>query len=103
MLRKQAKRILLVMLFMLTFVLAGRVDTNAQTAAPAGVKQVKAGSSSVTVQWDAVMQNDICYYYRISNDSSFNSSISKRNYDERVITSRLEHQQHILARLCRPM
>lgn len=58
MLRKQAKRILLVMLFVLTFVLAGRVDTNAQTAAPAGVKQVKAGSSSVTVQWDAVMQND---------------------------------------------
>ena len=42
MLRKQAKRILLVMLFVLTFVLAGRVDTNAQTAAPAGVKQVKA-------------------------------------------------------------
>lgn len=82
MLRKQAKRILLVMLFVLTFVLAGRVDTNAQTAAPAGVKQVKAGSSSVTVQWDAVMQNDIYYYYRISNDSSFNSSISKRNYDE---------------------
>ena len=28
------------------------------------------------------MQNDIYYYYRISNDSSFNSSISKRNYDE---------------------
>ena len=82
MLRKQAKRILLVMLFVLTFVLAGRVDTNAQTAAPAGVKQVKAGSSSVTVQWDAVMQNDIYYYYRISNDSSFNSSKSKRNYDE---------------------
>ena len=82
MLRKQAKRILLVMLFVLTFVLAGRVDTNAQTAAPAGVKQVKAGSSSVTVQWDAVMQNDIYYYYRISNDSSFNSSKSERNYDE---------------------
>ena len=28
------------MLFALTLVLAGRVDANAQTAAPAGVKQV---------------------------------------------------------------
>ena len=82
MLRKQTKKILFVMLFALTLVLAGRVDANAQTAAPAGVKQVKAGSSSVTVQWDAVMQNDIYYYYRISNDSSFNSSKSERNYDE---------------------
>lgn len=62
MLRKQTKKILVVMLFALTLVLAGRVDANAQTAAPAGVKQVKAGSSSVTVQWNAVMQNDICYY-----------------------------------------
>lgn len=59
MLRKQTKKILVVMLFALTLVLAGRVDANAQTAAPAGVKQVKAGSSSVTVQWNAVMQNDI--------------------------------------------
>ena len=58
MLRKQTKKILFVMLFALTLVLAGRVDANAQTAAPAGVKQVKAGSSSVTVQWNAVMQND---------------------------------------------
>lgn len=82
MLRKQTKKILFVMLFALTLVLAGRVDANAQTAAPAGVKQVKAGNSSVTVQWDAVMQNDIYYYYRISNDSSFNSSKSERNYDE---------------------
>ena len=66
MLRKQTKKILVVMLFALTLVLVGRVDANAQTAAPAGVKQVKAGSSSVTVQWNAVMQNDICYYYRVS-------------------------------------
>lgn len=43
MLRKQTKKILVVMLFALTLVLAGRVDANAQTAAPAGVKQVKAG------------------------------------------------------------
>ena len=50
MLRKQTKKILVVMLFALTLVLAGRVDANAQTAAPAGVKQVKAGSSSVTVE-----------------------------------------------------
>ena len=42
MLRKQTKKILVVMLFALTLVLAGRVDANAQTAAPAGVKQVKA-------------------------------------------------------------
>ena len=41
MLRKQTKKILVVMLFALTLVLAGRVDANAQTAAPAGVKQVK--------------------------------------------------------------
>ena len=43
MLRKQAKRILLVMLFVLTFVLAGRVDTNAQTAAPAASETGKSG------------------------------------------------------------
>ena len=73
MLRKQTKKILVVMLFALTLVLAGRVDANAQTAAPAGVKQVKAGSSSVTVQWNAVMQNDICYYYRVSDDAGFKS------------------------------
>mgnify|MGYP001055147632 CR=1 FL=1 len=36
MLRKQTKKILVVMLFALTLVLAGRVDANAQTAAPAG-------------------------------------------------------------------
>ena len=34
MLRKQTKKILVVMLFALTLVLAGRVDANAQTAAP---------------------------------------------------------------------
>ena len=83
MLRKQTKKILVVMLFALTLVLAGRVDANAQTAAPAGVKQVKAGSSSVTVQWNAVMQNDICYYYRVSDDAGFksNTTRSKRNYN----------------------
>lgn len=71
------------MLFALTLVLAGRVDANAQTAAPAGVKQVKAGSSSVTVQWNAVMQNDICYYYRVSDDAGFksNTTRSERNYN----------------------
>ena len=42
MLRKQTKKILVVMLFALTLVLVGRVDANAQTAAPAGVKPVKA-------------------------------------------------------------
>ena len=83
MLRKQTKKILVVMLFALTLVLVGRVDANAQTAAPAGVKQVKAGSSSVTVQWNAVMQNDICYYYRVSDDAGFksNTTRSKRNYN----------------------
>ena len=83
MLRKQTKKILVVMLFALTLVLVGRVDANAQTAAPAGVKQVKAGSSSVTVQWNAVMQNDICYYYRVSDDAGFksNTTRSKRKYN----------------------
>ena len=106
MLRKQTKKILVVMLFALTLVLVGRVDANAQTAAPAGVKQVKAGSSSVTVQWNAVMQNDICYYYRVSDDAGFksNTTRSKRNYNAsesyisglsagRVIMSRSEHLQ----------
>ena len=44
MLRKQTKKILVVMLFALTLVLAGRVDANAQTAAPAGGEKGKTGS-----------------------------------------------------------
>ena len=48
MLRKQTKKILVVMLFALTLVLAGRVDANAQTAAPAGAvsyTHLKAGGA----------------------------------------------------------
>lgn len=81
MLKKQTKKILFVMLFALTLVLTGKVDANAQTAAPTGVKQTDAGSASVKVQWDTVMQNNIYYYYRISDNSSFGSSISKRSSD----------------------
>ena len=43
MLRKQAKRILLVMLFVLTFVLAGRVDTNAQARGTGRCETGKSG------------------------------------------------------------
>ena len=60
----------------LSLLLAGKVQTNAATAAPTGVTQTDATESWITLKWNAVMQDDINYYWRISNEPTFATSKS---------------------------
>lgn len=57
---------------------SGRVHANAAAAAPTGLVQTDAGSGWVYVSWNLVMQNDLTYYYRISDDASFTVSKTGR-------------------------
>lgn len=59
--------------FVLSMVLVGQVHVNAATAAPTGLTQTDATTSSVDIKWNAVMQDDIYYYYRISDNANFTS------------------------------
>lgn len=73
--KRKSMHIMFVVAMAFCLLFAGKIQTNAATVAPTGVAQTEAGSSDVKVRWNTVMQNNINYYYRISDDASF--AISK--------------------------
>ena len=76
--KRKTMHIMFVVAMAFCLLLAGKVQTNAATAAPTGVTQTGAYSNGVLVNWNAVMQDDINYYYRISNEPTFTSYKSGR-------------------------
>lgn len=69
--KRKSMYLVFVVAMALSLLFAGKVQLNAATMAPTGVIQTDASSSGVQVSWNAVMQDNINYYYRISNDTTF--------------------------------
>lgn len=78
--KKKSMTVLCMAAMVLSLLFVGRISLQAATTAPTGLKQVDATSTSVEVSWNAVMQNDINYYYRISENANFASNINGYSY-----------------------
>lgn len=68
---RQWKHVVVVMAFALGILFAGQMHVNAATAVPTGLVQTGAGSNYVEVRWNAVMQDSVTIYLRISDNPSF--------------------------------
>lgn len=69
--KTKVMHLLLTVAVFVSILLVGQVHVDAATEAPTGLEQTNASQSSVTIKWSTLMQNDICYYWRISDSADF--------------------------------
>lgn len=68
---RQWRHAVVIMAFVVGLLFTGQMHVNAATAAPTGLVQTDAASSYVKIAWNAVMQDNVTTYWRISDNPSF--------------------------------